>query len=220
MSCGSNALAVVNDRVDVRCEIGLYRLRLVRADDAQPHRRGADAARRDEQERPLRVDESHVEQVEKCAKQRRVMACSPRRFESWRRNRPWETRVRRKSAARAPARGWRDCATGFDRNTSHNSSSSRDIVRAAVRRRHERQRAAPALRERLPRKRVHAGAVGDMPMLHRRLEPRRMREPARREPRVDQLPHQQIHVSNSLTGDQEIRRILFKKNSPDLLVSC
>ena len=62
MSCGAERAALVNHRVDVRREIGLDRLGLVGADEAEPHRGGAHAARRDEQERALRVDEVTSEQ--------------------------------------------------------------------------------------------------------------------------------------------------------------
>jgi hypothetical protein len=64
----------------------------------------------------------------------------------------------------------------------------REVFRAAVSRSHQRQPAASALCEGLPGKSANLSAVADLPMLHCRLEPRRMREPASGESRVDQLP--------------------------------
>ena len=151
----------------------------------RPSRTAAELTLRDatKTERSLRVDESHVEQVEECAKQRRVVACG--RVYSHTRGERRSLRLGKRACdggqQRAPLGAAGAVADGVRQEHVAQLVELRDILRAAVSRRHERQGAAPALRQRLPGKRAHAGAVGDMPVLHRRFEPRRMREPARGE---------------------------------------
>src|SRR5688500_6202329 len=70
----------------------------------------------------------------------------------------------------------------------------RVIIGGSVSSRDERQGTASTLRQRLFRKRMHPSSVGDMPMVQARFEPRRMREPAERKRRVDQLPEKKTHT--------------------------
>ena len=216
MSCGAKRAAFVNHRVDVRREIGLYRLGLVRTDEAKPHRCGAYAARRDEDECSLRVDESHVEHVEECAKQRRVVAGS--RVASNMRaddaqSAPRETSVRRRSAARAPgrgSRGWRRGSTGTRRTTRraarHPPGSGEPPSRAATR--CGRTAPATASQTRARRRcRRHARAA-------RRLEPAECANPP--EGNAESIScHTRKFMSSISTAEPEIL-----KTTPNLLISC
>ena len=76
---GASAPHRLNDRVDARGELGLQRLRLVRADEAKTDGGGGDAANGNEQKRPLGVGQLDVEHVEQP---RRISARSGQRIAS------------------------------------------------------------------------------------------------------------------------------------------
>ena len=107
-------------------------------------------------------------------------------------------------------------ATGLLRNASDSWSSSRKPCGIAMSGRHQRQRAAPGLRP--PpgaQTRAERRASRDLSVLHARLEPARMREPAGREPRIDQLPQQELMPpSHRVTEAQRLQ--VFQRHSVPL----
>ena len=156
----------------------------------EPHGRGADAARRDEEKRRWVSMRSHAEHVEQSRRTAARSGRHPLRSVLASRASPVASgkRSRTRSATRGPVRGWRGWRPG-----------SREIRRTADRapprlsgQRWAAVTSGSALRPHCAsacRANARTQSLSGTCPCARCLEPARMRESARGERRIDQLPH-------------------------------